>query len=105
MTRTHTPGPWHTIPANTGEKATDILACPDGDPEGRLVCAVHDTADTEGEANARLICAAPALLAACESLVAAHDAYRADDAGVSDDVLDAIMAQIRAAVARAKGEA
>ena len=68
MKTTHTPGPWGV----ESEFQAIVTAC-----NGRLsVCEVHDhnaTSEThtaaEAEANARLIAAAPDLLAACKEAV------------------------------------
>lgn len=89
----HTPGPWH-INGNSGWSD----ACKDRGNvfECCLRTGTH-IADDQNEVNARLIAAAPDLLAACEAEIARHDR---EDA-VSDDEHDAL----RTAIAKAKGGA
>ena len=91
MTTQHTPGPWHVtgdehgtmITDNTGEQ---IALWP---PQGGTV---------EQCANARLISAAPDLLAALRAMLATvHDEER-------DDATVAAVAAARAAIATATGE-
>lgn len=57
---THTPGPWRVLPGSAG--SWEIMAFPPGDPEGTLVAVTFITG--KELANARLIAAAPGLLAA-----------------------------------------
>ena len=59
MTTKHTPGPWHVTGYHVEARAGAIAT----------VCDAGDD-DTEGDANARLIAAAPELLAALQGLVA-----------------------------------
>jgi len=93
---THTPGPWHAtldeplITVETGER---------GDAE---ICVVEPRATAGGftdeeKANARLIAAAPDLLAACR---AAGDAIF--DTRLGKDEL-ALLTQLGAAIAKAEG--
>lgn len=98
-----TPGPWHVIPANPGEPDSDVLACHPGDEEGRIVATVSNTADTEGEANARLISASPDLLAACQRLdeLDCCDGYSFPEADWPK--LWEALSLARAAIAKAKG--
>ena len=56
----HTPGPWTVTPS--GGVITD-----NDDPEVICWTEINDIMAVEREANARLIAAAPALLAACEA--------------------------------------
>lgn len=87
-----TPGPWEVFDLSDG--STCVLA-PTDTPFGSIqVCrlAVGPTQD----ADARLIAAAPCLLAACERIVAAQDT------GDVGDVIRAMDAA-RAAVAKARG--
>lgn len=58
----HTPGPWSL------NEEGDPQA-----PSGELICMMTDGVNGEGEANARLIVAAPDLLAAFKAIVARHD--------------------------------
>jgi hypothetical protein len=95
----HTPGPWNVetankygeirITASATKKHTYLIAltspdCPDSQTQ---------------EANTSLMAAAPDLLAALESLLPAYDDARAAGHG------EILIAQARAAIAKAKGEA
>lgn len=86
----HTPGPWAVDEIRSVQA---ITWC------GEVCIAdVGGNADEEEQlANARLIAAAPDLLAACEAMIAAEKAC---------DILagDSAITAIRAAIARAKGE-
>lgn len=95
----HTPGPWgigdSDLPvsqlavmsrANTGRKHSTIARVVNPDFVGMT--------PFEGEANARLIAAAPELLAALQEIVAAAD-------GEGWDQIDADFSKARAAIAKA----
>lgn len=87
----HTPGPWTaTIDREISDKCF-IDALPDCPP-------VALTMGKDMEANARLIAGAPDLLAALENVLSAV-AY---DDGPARDILN--LDEIRAAIAKAKGE-
>ena len=88
MTNTqHTPGPWH-VDIN-GEGA--ITA-----PDGALIARLHNASrDDLREANARLIAAAPDLLAALQAVA---------DYWAGGDVPAEIDAAMRAAIAKATGQ-
>ncbi len=58
----------------------------------------------ESAANARLMAAAPDLLAACEAVLGAYRVHNWRKAGVSNALYDAIE-QVRAATAKARGVA
>jgi hypothetical protein len=108
----HTPGPWEVETTETGSQYIDAKGKYDYGNQAVLViapndCAAHPVADAsanwtcrdgaECEANARLIAAAPDLLAALEEILSRYD----------DDNLkltvDAIQAS-RASVKKARGE-
>lgn len=91
----HTPGPWCEF-AESGDWWIQ-QADADGSPVGDPICG---TTGTDG-ADVLLICAAPDLLAACEAYVAAH---KLKNAAEYVRALDAVNQQIRAAIARARGE-
>lgn len=110
MTQTaHTPGPWQVVPWSSGEPGFNIT----GAMHNRaglhhdtcdMVCTVDSLCGNpwqhgaaENAANARLIAAAPDLLAACET---------AEKSLLSDNPLDfkSGLNAIRAAIAKAKGE-
>lgn len=92
ITPAHTAGPWKAIGNPYSDKARDIVS-----PEGDRIAAVNGAAfdnSSEVAANARLIAAAPDLLAALQWAVEAADInqYEAD-----------WYADARAAIAKAKG--
>jgi len=60
--KTHTPGPWHTAGLNV--RAGDALIC-----YATNHWADDETPESERQANANLIAAAPELLSALERLV------------------------------------
>lgn len=94
----HTPGPW--IVSGRHNRWGDNLVVPAGSDvsaDGYLAC-VRVTGDGHGPADARLIAAAPELLAALEEIL---EFYLASCPGVSGQPID----DARAAIARAKGEA
>jgi hypothetical protein len=80
----HTPGPWHCSP----EADLHRIGVYAGNGDEIIICDVSDedvVIDGQCEANARLIAAAPKLLAACEALVRRNqkhaDLDRAIEAG------------------------
>ena len=103
METKHTPGPWRC--GEQGAQGYDSIRIHTGKParneaERRtelMICDVFGHSAAENRANARLIAAAPELLAALEELlVITADRLRYQ----GDEVLNA-----RAAIAQAKGEA
>lgn len=110
ITPAHTAGPWKAIGNPYSDKARDIVS-----PEGDRIAAVNGAAfdnSSEVAANARLIAAAPDLLAALESLLAS-DLIEwfppSPNTGGLGDWTDALKAKgapvlaARAAIAKAKG--
>lgn len=95
----HTPGPWHI---GTG-KATQIIYGTDGYAVANAV--TYHGRDTESDMveNARLIAAAPELLAALERL---SERCAALDQSATHDGIENCNAMVaaRAAIAKAKGE-
>ena len=88
----HTPGPWT-------ENACEVQA-PDGTPVCEMFSRPEDSGINypyapEADANSRLICAAPDLLAALESL---HDACEH-----WEDQEDPVLKSAREAIAKARG--
>jgi hypothetical protein len=65
----HTPGPWHVETTETRDGAIEAIAVREGSA-GLFIAAVepHDMAHADAIANARLIAAAPDLLAALERI-------------------------------------
>jgi len=67
----HTPGPWSISPTSNPSSEFGIVAI-----DGTIVSRLdywHDEAEAESEANARLIAAAPELLAALRELLLEDD--------------------------------
>lgn len=97
----HTPGPWHI------ERGTSVYVRADDAHHVGPICSIRSRLDYPGmdpivaetlDANARLIAAAPDLLAALRSLVMEHGGtlgcQRGDERAVA----------VRAAIAKATGE-
>lgn len=85
----HTPGPWRVAPPSIGRfKVVSV--------DGLKVVGEASNYNEQAEANARLIVAAPDLLAACE---AAYDSYDMTG-GLARDTADKLLAAIK----KAKGE-
>lgn len=111
-TSTHTPGPWRT---EIGDRALYhiherrlILARREGDPDGVITIAKMSQGFTDNsEADARLIAAAPDLLAALKT--AAQAINPPDIGGIAlvtwNDRLKAATVAINAAIAKAEGRA
>lgn len=97
---THTPGPWGC--ADTSYHAHDYrLSRPNG--EHLPVNAPYND-HSEQRANARLIAAAPDLLAALEAVLAAWDEPYYGDLDMARDTMFDAIEPARAAIAKAKGE-
>ena len=90
-TAKHTEGKWFMAPDTTGNQG-DFGIWTNGSPFN--IATVHGSGNGEALANARLIAAAPDLLAACENA-----AERAAERG--DKVQ---LAALNAAIAKARGE-
>ena len=92
MQTKHTPGPWH-IGVRTFHAGRDVYV-----PKGEPVAVADDaiTATPEAEANARLIAAAPDMLAALRELVVNNMGH---PKGITVPQLD----KARAAIAKATG--
>lgn len=96
----HTPGPWYADP---GKRVTGFAVTHDGEPNP-LAIALRKPAnsyskgisDIKAMANARLIAAAPDLLEALESFPGFLCGTESGDAWIE---------QMRAAIAKARGEA
>ena len=100
MRAKHTPGPWFAVGYQVeieSETVADICTT-NANLFGQG--ALHD--DARSMANARLIAAAPDLLAALEALVISHRALC--DSPSWDEQDEAEQAQARAIIAYAKGE-
>ena len=94
----HTPGPWAYREGRAEMRESSTVHKAD-DPEfilGHVICeSVNKAQRTEDVANARLIAAAPDLLAACRRLLQWHFL------DVSGHLPDSIVAAAEAAVAKA----
>ena len=95
MTTTHTPGPW-TI--TDGQNHRVYLINHGRDAVGETVYT-----DTRNPADARLIAAAPDLLAALKNILREHDALQMAEGRTGDRWPATTRA--RAAIAKATGEA
>ena len=96
----HTPGPWEIGTGWIFHKSDERMAG-SGAPLREEVCRVLVT--PIGDANARLIAAAPSLLEASEILNSELHEYMMKHEKVFDDsILDAILS-LRAAIAKAEG--
>ncbi len=93
----HTPGPWTILP----NRVCVIGPCAEDEGGSALVamCAAARRDNDECAANARLIAAAPELLAALEELLA----FSADVVSSPNTTLGRLHNAAEAAVARAKG--
>ncbi len=90
----HTPGPWVLRRSITAHPyATADVLTPDGELLA-LTFAGHDRKRQPADANARLIAAAPELLAALEKMIEPY--------GPADDCWQ--IREARAAIAKARGE-
>ena len=105
----HTPGPWQ-IEWNAAQSGEGHYIT-DSNDMGELsrIAAVlfHDDADGETRANARLLAAAPELLAACKSMIEWDDREHdhAVDFSARMALCDAAFNAARAAIAKAEGGA
>jgi hypothetical protein len=98
----HTPGPWVI-----GEKEdTDLINIYDGNNQSVLLVDVLDRPVGSGNANARLIAAAPALLAACKRFQQYVKASKTGtvDPEVAHDYWESIVDDIESAIAEAEKE-
>jgi hypothetical protein len=98
----HAPGPWG---ATTRQGSWDWLVFQESDPNIEICQMFHDGTELNerGEANARLVAAAPDLLATLREIVTEIRAYQSpecDDAGTWGADL---LKQADAAIAKATG--
>lgn len=93
MQTKHTPGPWNWAKSDIDGKYSIYGNGP------LAYCGDTGAVDGDGEANARLIAAAPDLLAALEALVGEADLGEVD----LDDDDRAKLEQARTAIAKATG--
>jgi len=88
----HTPGPWSIEPFDRLDKQITIL-------EPRVLVDFDDVDQVEAEANARLIAAAPDMLAALRETVLQWQ-HRADKFGETGTGA-AVLARVNAAISKA----
>jgi len=97
---TYTPGPWHfdERQAGTGDTGSVEALTPDGKMVTREICTVlfDDDDPSEDAANARLIAAAPALLAACKAVAEKLDYIQMlwGKERITDGIADAVRSAI-----------
>jgi hypothetical protein len=97
----YTPGPWFTEDAQPGDLFRYVM-CGEGDTLAHL-CRTSINGNQNAEADARLIAAAPELLAALK--VALRDLEMISDTGDWGTELDPAIFQAREAIAKAIGTA
>ncbi len=104
MKNQHTPGPWAADKFSRGDDYTPTN-CRVTSGKKEIACAFYGATDGEREANARLIAAAPELLAALEGLLDAY-APRAGETAKNngEESLHCSVREARAAIAKAKGQ-
>jgi hypothetical protein len=95
----HTPGPWN---CNRSSASGYDIVCSENSPTDVCVISRRDKTTGEIDANARLIAAAPELLAALETAYMALIGYLPAH---RNDVTDAAIGAARAAITKATGEA
>ena len=105
----HTPGPWSVVAGDNYMVESDRI--PDkyphrfpGDDLGRFVAFVGNRQPDFGEADAKLIAAAPDLLEACELMIEAMVAYEFDVDDCPTPRHRSLMEFVRNTIAKAKGE-
>lgn len=96
MTREHTPGPWisREVPETDEPTIGYWIDADNHEKKGFPIANVKHFTDDHGEANARLIAAAPELLEACQAV--AND--------TTHPIAGNLQAMLRIAIAKAKGD-
>jgi hypothetical protein len=106
----HTPGPWTLLIHVEGDPVLNVIRDGTEKYRGSITSAKWiaeldaDSLDGEcgeNEANARLIAAAPDLLAACEAVLSNLD--HLSDVWGQEGVTRTVQDRLRAAIAKAKG--
>lgn len=93
----HTAGPWRSDPTYPAGEFVVTSTTAFGPGKNQL----RNVAHVGTEEDARLIAAAPGLLAACENII--NDLRHMRDTGVSGRSRDEQIAELRAAIAKAGG--
>lgn len=102
----HTPGPWKTYRGAVWSTHESVSGPVTKGMRTNHVCAISERLkmpDGEREANARLIAAAPDMLAALEAIISQMDQGGQGATQVFNR--DACIQHARAAIAKARGEA
>lgn len=101
MGEKHTPGPWKCVYGNAAREFNEISIRPVQSPIKGLVLPIASVSHPEyefGQANARLIAAAPELLDLLDRVVKAFDSYdNCDEIEFTSDLRN----EARAAIAKA----
>ncbi len=97
MKATHTPGPWKITGGRFVGEGQMI-----GAPSGHI-CRVYAPDNRDESANARLIAAAPELLAACKAVIGHGYCANTSSVASQDYVSKKAIAKVRAAIAKAEG--
>lgn len=97
MTTKHTPGPWNLSANEDGRTYVEAS----NDTADDIAALLMDHDQQQNAANARLIAAAPDLLAACKAILAR---FELEPAG-SVFPAAALQTDLRAAIAKAEGTA
>ncbi len=96
----HTPGPWSAFTAQVSQFSKTSRGTVAVEQTRAVVAELPARATAETEANARLIAAAPDLLAACQRIA---DWIEESD-GDTGSMVRADAEAVRAAIAKARGE-
>ena len=103
MTQSHTPGPWEVDDESIYAKNSDGSWQQVAELPGWRTNKGEVMSDTD-RANARLIAAAPDLLAACHALMRAEPMQEGKRGGEIMGQISLAIDAARAAIAKAKGE-
>lgn len=96
-TNQHTPGPWEFAETASGHYGI-------WGGENWLATTRWGTEPVRERANARLIAAAPALLAAAKAVIDERDSYlMSDEPAAAPGTVDALYNELRTAIAKAEG--
>lgn len=100
----HTPGPWRAVaPGTDGSQFLNWIVGTDvGNTLVSVVSVIAPHAVAYCEADARLIAAAPDLLAALKH-VQSCDQWSRREEGISTEIMDRAWDRVRAAIAAAEG--
>lgn len=98
----HTPGPWTSIVRNDASGIVSYIGPQDKFSSDDIIATVECNA---GDANARLIAAAPELLEACLASLAEWSQYDGANAidGPTERARIKLMSQLKTAIAKATG--